>query len=51
MDTNQLLPLSSRNRCLNLAKALSDQRTAVDLQGDGVVDGWMSLDFLEPLKK
>ena len=46
-DVLQVLPHATR---VFVVKE-KDGWAAVDLQGDGVLDGWMSLDFLSPLKE
>jgi len=46
-DVLQVVPQNTR---VFIVKE-KDGWAAVDLQGDGVVDGWMSLDFLSPLKE
>ncbi|MFA5354067.1 MAG: glycoside hydrolase family protein [Thermodesulfovibrionales bacterium] len=46
-ESLQILPENTR---VFVAKE-KDGWAAVDLQGDGVIDGWMSLDFLRPFQE
>jgi lysozyme len=48
--TFEVLQVVAQNSRVFIVKE-KDGWAAVDLQGDGVVDGWMSQDFLIPLKE